>query len=64
MENELANTIYKDLPDSMRPSNGKGRQRGARGGQNERENQKKKKEKESDRCWGEESDSRSDEGEC
>ena len=58
MENELADTIYKDLPDSMRPSNGKGRQRGARGGLHEKENQKKKMEKESDR-W----ESESEEGE-
>ena len=35
MENELADTIYKDLPDSMRVSNGKGRVRGSRGGKNE-----------------------------
>ena len=70
MENELADTIYKDLPDSMRRfmrvgtklRAGKGRVRGSRGGQNERENLKKKKAKENNRARGEESDS-SEEGE-
>ena len=59
MENELADTIFKDLPDSMRPGNSKGRMRGGRGGLHEKENQKKKMEKESDRCW----ESESEEGE-
>ena len=58
MENELADSVYKDLPDSLRVIHaGKpARVRGSRGGQKLRA-EKEKVNKENNRSWGEESDS-------
>lgn len=55
MENELADSVYKDLPDSLRkdPPGKPARVRGSRGGQKLRETEKVNKE--NNRSWGEES---------